>query len=59
MYIYHALIDALIAHVIHINLNTIFYKHVQHSLTKTIYIKHHMEKKQKTKNRHEFKHLWH
>ena len=25
MYIYHALINALMAHIIHINLNTIFY----------------------------------
>ena len=36
MYIYHALINALSAHMIHINLNTIFYTHVQHSPTKTI-----------------------
>ena len=28
MYIYHALIDALSAHTIHINLNTIFYTHM-------------------------------
>ena len=32
MYIYHALIDALRAHMIHIKLNTIFYTHVEHSL---------------------------
>ena len=37
MYIYHALINALSAHMIHINLN-IFYTHVEHSPTKTIYI---------------------
>ena len=37
MYIYHVLIDALSAHMIHINLNMIFYIHVEHSLTKTIY----------------------
>ena len=39
MYIYHALINALSAHMIHINLNTIFYvyTHVEHSPTKTIY----------------------
>ena len=39
MYIYHALINALSAHMIRINLNMIFYTHVQHSPTKTIYIK--------------------
>ena len=38
MYIYHALINALSAHMIHINLNMIFYTHVEHSSTKTIYI---------------------
>ena len=31
MYIYHALINALSAHIIHINLNMIFYTHVEHS----------------------------
>ena len=40
MYIYHVLINALSAHMIHINLNMIFYTHVEHSLTKTIYIKY-------------------
>ena len=40
MYIYHALINALSAHMIHINLNMIFYTHVKHSPTKTIYIKY-------------------
>ena len=39
MYIYHALINALSAHMIHINLN-IFYTHVEHSPIKTIYIKY-------------------
>ena len=43
MYIYHALINALSAHVIHINLNMIFYTHVNHSPTKTIYIKYRTE----------------
>ena len=33
MYIYHALINALSAHIIHINLNTICYTHVEHSTT--------------------------
>ena len=37
-YIYHALINALSAHMIHINLNMIFYTHAEHSPTKTIYI---------------------
>ena len=40
MYIYHALINALSAHMIHINLNMVFYTHVDHSPTKTIYIKY-------------------
>ena len=40
MYIYHALINALGAHMIHINLNMIFYTHVEHSPIKTIYIKY-------------------
>ena len=33
MYIYHALINALSAHKIHINLNMIFYTHIEHSPT--------------------------
>ena len=40
MYIYHVLNKALSAHVIHINLNVIFYTHVEHSPAKTIYIKY-------------------
>ena len=40
MYICRALINALSAHMIHINLNMIFYTHVEHSPTKTIYIKY-------------------
>ena len=40
MYIYHALINALSVHMIHINLNIIFCTHVEHSPTKTIYIKY-------------------
>ena len=40
MYIYHALINALSTHMIHNNLNMIFYTHVKHSPTKTIYIKY-------------------
>ena len=38
MYIYHVLINALSAHTIHINLNTIFYTHIEHSPTETIYV---------------------
>ena len=44
MYIYDALINALSAHMIHINLNMIFYTHVEHSPTKTIYIKYYKNK---------------
>ena len=44
MYIYHALINALSVHMIHINLN-IFYTHVKHSPTKTIYIKYYLKNK--------------
>ena len=40
MYIHHALINALCAHMIHINLNMTFYTHVEHSPTKAIYIKY-------------------
>ena len=43
MYIYHALINALSAHIIHINLNIIFYTYVEDSLAKTIYTKYYME----------------
>ena len=45
MYIYHVLINALSAHMIHTNLNMIFYTHIEHSPTKTIYIQYYMEKK--------------
>ena len=41
MYIYHALINTLSTHMIHINLNMIFYTHVEHCDTKTIYINLH------------------
>ena len=47
MFIYHALINALSVYMIHINLNMIFYTHVEHSPTKTIYIKYY----KKLKNR--------
>ena len=49
MYIYHALISALSARVIHINLNAIFCTHVEHSPTKAVYIKYYMENKHTNK----------
>ena len=49
MYIYHALINALSAHMVHINLNMMFYTHVEHSPTKTIYIKYYTKKQTKKK----------
>ena len=52
MYIYHALINALSAHMIHINLSMIFYTHVEHSPTKTIYIKYYTKNKKCTTNTH-------
>ena len=51
MYIYYALINALSAHMIHINLNMIFYTHVEHSPTKTIDIKYYT-KQNKNQNMH-------
>ena len=48
MYIYHALLNALSAHMIHINLNTIFCTHVENRATKTIYMKYYMEKQTNT-----------
>ena len=44
MYIYHALINAPSAHMIHINLNMIFYTQAEHSPTKTTDIKYYAEK---------------
>ena len=49
MYIYHALINALSTHMIHINLNMIFYTHVEHSPTKTSYIKYYLKNKKKVR----------
>ena len=43
IYTYYALINALSAHIIHINLNTIFYTHVEDSPTKTIDITYYMQ----------------
>ena len=42
-YIYHALINVLNTHVTHINLNAIFYTHVEHSPIKIIYVRYYME----------------
>ena len=42
MYIYHALIDTLNAHLIHINLNTLFYTDLEDSPIKTIDIRCYM-----------------
>ena len=50
MYIYHALINALSAHMIHINLNMIFYTHVKHSPTKTIYRKYYLNNNNNNNN---------
>ena len=43
MYIYHVLINTSSAHMIHINLNTILYTHVEHSPTKTGYLRYYTE----------------
>ena len=42
------LIHTLSAHMIRINLNTIFYTHVEHRPTKTIYIKDYIQKQTHT-----------
>ena len=44
MHIYQTLINALSAHMIHINLNMIFYTHVEHSPTKTTHISPSLER---------------
>ena len=43
MYIYHALINAMSAHIIHVNLNTIVYTHTEDCAIKTIYTWYYME----------------
>ena len=59
MYIYPVLINALNAHMIHINLNMIFYTLVEHSPTKTIYIKYYKKKfKKKTHYTHTHTHIY-
>ena len=55
MCIYHALINALRAHMIHISLN-IFYTHVEHSPTKTIYKNYCTKTKQKMHYEHTHTH---
>ena len=52
MYSYHPRINALSAHMIHINLNMIFYSSVEHSPTKTIYVKYYMEEEKNTHHTH-------
>ena len=49
MYIYHALINALSAHMIHINLNMIFYTHVENSSTIFFFLHKVLLKNKKTK----------
>ena len=56
--IYHALINTLSAHLIHINLNMIFYTHVEHSSTKTIYVKYYMEKQTNAHTTHTHTPQW-
>ena len=56
MYIYHALINALSAHMIHMNLNMLFYTHVEHSPTKTIYIKYYTNKQKNALQTHTHTH---
>jgi len=56
MYIYHALINALSAHMIRMNLNMVFYTHVEHSPTKTIYIKYSTKAKTKQTKKTHYKH---
>ena len=59
MYIYHALINALSAHMIHINLNMIFYTHVEHSSTKPIYIKYYTKQQQQQQQQQQQKSTTH
>jgi len=50
MDIYHALINTLSTHVIHINLTMIFYTHVERSPTKTVYIVYYTEEGEEEKS---------
>ena len=45
VYIYHALIDALNAHTVHVNLNTMFYTHVEQGPASAIHIKYYLKQK--------------
>ena len=56
MYIYHALMNALSAHMIHINLNMVFYTYVEHSPTKTINVKYYTEKQTNIRTTHTHTH---
>ena len=58
MYIYHALINALSAHMIHIKLNMIFYTHVEHRPTKTIYIKYYTKQNKNNNNKNNNREQW-
>ena len=42
MHIYYVFINTLSAHMVQINLDTLFYMHVEHSPTKTIYVKYYI-----------------
>ena len=55
MYIYHALINALSALMIHIKINIILYTHVEHIPNKTIYINYY-KKQNKTKTHYTHTH---
>ena len=57
MYIYHALINALSTHMVHINLNMIFYWYIEHNSTQATCTKHHTHTHTHTqkKNYNEFK----
>ena len=44
MYMYHALINTMSTHTIHVNLNMISYAHIEHSSTQTTHTKHNMER---------------
>ena len=44
---YHALINALSAHIIHVNLNMIFYTYIEHNPSKHFYIKYYTKNKTK------------
>ena len=60
MYTDHALINALSAHMIHINLNMMFYTHVEHSSSsKTIYISKVLYEKINTAGPHGFSNRMH